>query len=277
VSAGRSSLRSRLLAWLLVPILAVWAVDAVLTYDTVKRSINVAYDRALSASALAISEHVTLGAGEPVVDLPPIALEMLDTGDQERVFYRVSYRAGAGPDAFVTGYEDLPPAPAGAPGAPAFYEGRYRGEPIRVVALHVDLPSEPRITVLVQVAETLLARNATTQRLVAEALALEAALIALTAVLVWFGVTRGLRPLLELSRQVSDGRRATSRPSSSPSPAPSPERTRPALPRRSISPGWRGTRAPRSCHTRSGATSISGSRATGPSRCAATRTSCASS
>jgi len=204
VSAGPSSLRSRLLAWLLVPILAVWAVDAVLTWATVKGTIDLAYDRALHGSALAISEHVTLGAGEPVVDLPPIALEMLDTGDQERVFYRVSYRVGEGPEAFVTGYEDLPRRPGAGPGEPSFYEATYRGEPIRVAVRQVDLPSEPRTTVLVQVAQTLLARNATTRRLVAQALGLEAALIALTAVLVWFGVTRGLRPLLELSHQVAN-------------------------------------------------------------------------
>jgi len=203
VRAWRASLRSRLLAWVLVPILAVWAVDAVLTYDAVKRSINVAYDRTLSASALAISEHVTLGAGEPIVDLPPIALEMLDTGDQERVFYRVSYRTGAGADAFVTGYEDMPLAASTQRNGATFFEASYRGEPIRGAALQLDLPSEPPTTVLVEVAETLGARSATTRRLVAEALGLEAALIALTAVLVWFGVARGLRPLLALSGEVS--------------------------------------------------------------------------
>jgi two-component system sensor histidine kinase TctE len=200
---ARTSLRARLLAWVLLPILAVWTADAVLTYDGVKRSINVGYDRMLSASALAISEHVTLGAGEPIVDLPPIALEMLDTGDQERVFYRVSYRVGAGPDTFVTGYEDLPLAPAPARSGPSFFESSYRGEPIRGAALQVDLPGEPPTTVRVEVAETLLARSTLTRRLLARSLGLEGALIALTAALVWLGVARGLRPLLALSGEVS--------------------------------------------------------------------------
>jgi two-component system sensor histidine kinase TctE len=202
------SLRARLLVSLLVPVGAVWAIDAWFTYDTVRRSMDTAYDRALHASALAISEHVTLGAGEPVVDLPAVALEMLDTGEQERVFYRVSYRTGGGPDTFITGYEDLPAAPviapAAKPSALVFYEARYRGDAIRVAALRTDLPTEPGTAVLVQVAETLGGRANMSRHIVVRALAVEFLLIALTGALVAFGVSRGLRPLLELSRQVAN-------------------------------------------------------------------------
>jgi two-component system sensor histidine kinase TctE len=200
-SAG--SLRGQLQRWLLVPLGAIWLVDGLLAYATVKRSIDVAYDRALHGSTLAISEHVTLGAGEPVVDLPAVALEMLDTGDQERVFYRVSWRAGSGGDAFITGYEDLPPAPPGAPGKPLYYEASYRGEPVRIAALYVDLAREPRTVVLVQVAETLGARAAATRALVARALVPELALVLAAAAIVWLGVRRGLLPLTHLSREVA--------------------------------------------------------------------------
>jgi two-component system, OmpR family, sensor histidine kinase TctE len=198
-----ASLRSQLLRWLLAPLTAIWVADGALTYVTVKRSIDVAYDRALYGSALAISEHVTLGAGEPVVDLPPVALEMLDTGDQERVFYRVSYRDDGKGDTFITGYEDLPAAPPSPPGKPVYYEGAYRGDPIRVAALRVDLAHEPRTEALVQVAETLGARADATRALVARALVPEMALVAAAAALVWLGVRRGLRPLTHLSREVA--------------------------------------------------------------------------
>jgi two-component system sensor histidine kinase TctE len=199
----RTTVRAQLMGWLLVPLTCVWIVDAILTYATVKRTLDVAYDRALHGSALAISEHVTLGAGEPVVDLPPIALEMLDTGDQERVFYRVSYRDPDRADTFITGYEDLPPAPSAAPGAPLFYDASYRGDAVRVAALYASLPTGDRIVVLVQVAETLARRQTVTRSLVAGALAAQVALIAVAAGVVWLGVARGLRPLRELGREVA--------------------------------------------------------------------------
>ncbi|MFL5273482.1 MAG: sensor histidine kinase [Anaeromyxobacteraceae bacterium] len=197
------SVRAQLVGWLLLPLAAVWIVDAVLTWATVKGTIDLAYDRALHGSALAISEHVTLGAGEPVVDLPPIALEMLDTGEQERVFYRVSYRAAGGADTFLTGYDDLPPAPRAAPGAPIYYDASYRGDAVRVAALYASLPGDADIVSLVQVAETLVRRRAVTQTLVGGALAAQVALIAVAAAVVWLGVARGLRPLRALGREVA--------------------------------------------------------------------------
>jgi len=107
MSAPRS-LRSQLLLWLLVPLIVLWVVDAVVTYRTVTQSMNATYDRSLYASALAISEHVGFPDGRLLVDLPPVAFEMLDTPDQERIFYRVSYRDLNREDVFVTGYADLP-------------------------------------------------------------------------------------------------------------------------------------------------------------------------
>jgi two-component system, OmpR family, sensor histidine kinase TctE len=82
----RGTLRARLLRWLLLPLGVLWVVDAVHTFLTVRSSINAAYDRSLYASALAISERVTLTGTVPTVDIPPLALEVLDTASQERLF-----------------------------------------------------------------------------------------------------------------------------------------------------------------------------------------------
>ena len=57
------SLRAKLLRWLLVPLGVLWLADAVGTYLSTRRTVNGAYDRALYASVLAISEHVTLVDG----------------------------------------------------------------------------------------------------------------------------------------------------------------------------------------------------------------------
>jgi two-component system sensor histidine kinase TctE len=191
----RASLRGRLLRWLLLPLCAVWVVDGAHTLIAVRDAMNDAYDRALYASALAISERVVLSDGGPAVDVPPLAFEVLDTASQERLFYRVSSRAEGGPDRFLTGYEDLSGPPPGAADGPVFYDADYRGEPVRVAALTTRYPTEPPVSVRVQVAETVGGRGSRTRGLVLHEALAQLVLIVLAATIVWAGVARGLRPL----------------------------------------------------------------------------------
>jgi two-component system sensor histidine kinase TctE len=197
------TLRAQLLGYLLVPLGLLWIVDALHTFFTVRSAINAAYDRALYASALAISERVTLAGTTPLVDIPPIALEVLDTASQERLFYRVAYRFGREQEAFLTGYEDLPRPPAEPAEAPVFYDRHYRGDPVRVTALRTVFPTEPPVAVIVQVAETVGGRGSRTRELVARELVAQLLLIVLAGGIVWLGVWRGLRPLTEISRDVA--------------------------------------------------------------------------
>ena len=192
------TLRGRLLKWLLLPLGALWAVDAVHTFLTVRAAINAAYDRALYASALAISERVTLTGTFPEVDIPPLALEVLDTASQERLFYRVAYRTEGGDETFLTGYPDLPRPPAAADGT-VYYDATYRGDPVRISALATRYPTDPPTSVLVQVAETVNGRGSRTRELVIREAVAQAAMIVLAGAMLWFGVRRGLRPLHQAS------------------------------------------------------------------------------
>lgn len=197
------SLRARLLRWLLVPLGLLWLADAAGTWSSAVGTVNGAYDRSLYASALAISERINLRAERPVVDIPPVALEVLDTEAQERIFYRVGYRTGGGPDAFLTGYQDLPPPPPGAPTGPVFHEATFHGYQVRIASLTTRFPTAPPITVVVQVAETVVGRSRLIRSLVARELAAQGAAILLASALVWFGISRGVRPLTELSRELA--------------------------------------------------------------------------
>jgi len=84
------SLRYQLLRWLLIPLGALCIVGVFLARFTVQGAINAAYDKSLHAAALEISEHLRMVGARPEVDLPPVALEMLDTTDQDRIFYSVA-------------------------------------------------------------------------------------------------------------------------------------------------------------------------------------------
>jgi two-component system sensor histidine kinase TctE len=230
-------MRGKLLRWLLLPLGTVWLVDALDTYLRTQRTVNSAYDRALYGSVLSISERISLVGGRPVVDIPPVALDVLDTEAQERVFYRVAYRVGDGPEIFLTGYPDLP-APRGealpiqpeglderlataGPGTtvgadavaglatdaplrdPAFDDMVFRGDPVRVASLRRRIPTAPPIEVLVQVAETLGGRSQLRRAAMARELSFQLTAILCALGAVWLGITRGLRPLRRLSRDVT--------------------------------------------------------------------------
>ena len=194
------SLRLQLAFWLLGPLLAVWAVNAWLAYENAIEAANRAHDRTLLGSVLAISERISVADGSIVVDLPYSSLEMLESSQQNRVYYRVSH----GPR-HLTGYPDLAAPPAKLqPSKPYFYDAKYLGETVRVAALLKPL-YEPTIRepVLIQVAETAELRDSMSWQIVSDSAEKELLLILLAAGLMWWAVNRGLRPLYELRDQVS--------------------------------------------------------------------------
>ncbi len=226
-----SSLRAKLLRWLLLPLGLLWFADAAGTYLATRRMVNAAYDRSLYAAVLAIAENITLVEGRPVVDIPPLALEVLDTEAQDRIYYKVAYRIGEGPETYLTGYPDLPapsvhevsvfgvgddrlPAVTMEPAdpvsalrtaahVPTFTNADFHGYQIRVATLRRIYPTAPPTELLVQAAETVGGRGHLLRQMVVRELLVQAVAILLAVLAVWFGVSRGLLPLRNLSAQVT--------------------------------------------------------------------------
>jgi two-component system sensor histidine kinase TctE len=195
-------LRNHLLRWLLLPLAVVWAIGFHLDYGRSIEQANEAYDRTLAGSALAIAERVTVRDSALSVDLPYAALEMLETRSQDRIFYKVSSQK---PATVVTGHEDLP-APAVPPEGdqPVFEDARYQDEPIRMVSMRRPLYDERGLgLLLVQVAETTAARQAMATRILVDSALTQATLIAAAALLITFGVRRGLEPLRRIRREIA--------------------------------------------------------------------------
>ena len=123
---------------------------------------------------------------------------MLENEDRDNVYYSV--RQGA---RLVTGYGDLPaPASPMLPGqAIRHRDAAYRDTEIRLAALarRVYGAAEP---VAIEVAETTNGRRRLERGLLFALAALEAPLIALSAVVIWIAVGRGLAPLMVLRREI---------------------------------------------------------------------------
>jgi len=185
-----------MLIWLLGPMMALFAVNSVLGYRAAIRTANEAYDRLLLTSVKAIADRVTITDGEIGVDIPYVALELFESNIRERIFYKVSAPGGA----TITGYEDLPPPPAGANGPrPVFFRSQYHGETVYQAALYKQL-YDPAVqgTVLVQVAESAESRDALSQRILRDGLVSQGLLITAAAVFLGLGARHALKPLLRL-------------------------------------------------------------------------------
>ncbi len=199
--AERASLHRQLLVSLLAPIVLVSLISAVVTYYYAFNFATLAYDYSLFESALDISRQTRVTGGTAHMDLPSAALEMLESDTHDSIYYMVSDAAGA----FVAGHRGLPPPSGPAPpGKPVYYDGTYRGSPVRIAALYAVVAGAPaEQTTLIMVAETLNKRRALANEVLLGMLLPELLLIALIGALVWFGIERGLRPLATLQQDIA--------------------------------------------------------------------------
>lgn len=197
------SLRRRLALWLILPLSAISALMLMEVHSSAKKAANQAYDRVLLGSALAIAERVVVESNRVLVDVPYVALEMLTSAAQDRVYYQV-----AGPDdQFITGYSDLPNIPdhlRSKTDQPVFYDDIYKGSAIRVgVVSHYV--SSPRLSgrVTIKVAETIDSRKALIDEMFEGAALRQSLLILVAGLIFWIGLGWGLRPLSNLEQAVN--------------------------------------------------------------------------
>ncbi len=196
------SLRRRLLAWLLIATAVIGCIALIDTYREAVRTANTVSDRVLAGSALAIAERVVVAEdGSLQVDIPYVALEMLTSAAQDRVFYRVD----GPPGQFITGYQNLPSLTDTDGQTAAYADAEFRGEPIRIAALQRSASTGIKsVPFVVTVAETTIARRQLTQAILLRSALRLVTMILGAAAIVWVAVTFSLRPLYRLSDAIAE-------------------------------------------------------------------------
>lgn len=203
----RASLRRQLLLGILLPTVAVVAVNTVVLYRQALAAADTAYDRTLLATAKSIGEQLGLGppgaGGGPqvVASVPYSALEAFEADSRSRLYYRVLGFDGE----LVSGFEDLPPPDRALPVRSVyaalvhFYDDAYRGEPVRMAVLLQPVASGgAQGMATVQVAETLELRQTLARQILLDTLWRQALLLGVIAVVVLWVVQRATRPVRDL-------------------------------------------------------------------------------
>ena len=206
------SLRRRLLAGILVPVLVFVLLNSLSLYRQALKAADTAYDRTLLASAKAIGELLEVasvdGRARLQSTLPYSALEAFEADNRSRLYFKVTGFEGE----MVSGFDDLPPPrlnedDTDGDGVYAalvrFYDDRMRSEPVRMaVLLQPVAGTDGQGMATIQVAETLELRRTLARRLLIDTLWQQALLVALIAGVVVLVVQWATRPVRSLSDEL---------------------------------------------------------------------------
>ncbi len=195
-----SSLRRQLLAWVLLPLMCAVAVDTWLAYKSSVATASVVQDRLLLGSARMIAEQISFEDGSFQHQIPPAALDLFQSKESDRIFYRVTTGSGQ----LLAGYTDLPvPRLTFSADSSYFFGATMRGEAVRVVAFFQPVIGNPSaLPVVVEVAQTTHGHAQLTSKLWLHAVGQQLLILALATIFILYGLHRGLQPLTRLHQDV---------------------------------------------------------------------------
>jgi two-component system sensor histidine kinase TctE len=201
------SLKRQLLIWLLLPQLVLLLVGGTLAYRVALKYAEKAIDQSLTQSVRSLARQVKpIGSGL-LVDFPRAAQDIIEQDPTDRVSYMVS----SPPGSFLLGNGKLPGPDAQLAvntQETMLYNAEVEGKSMRVALLEVDYgdSSSPQ-RLRVQVAKGLAVQQRLTNELIADMLVPLLILGGVLSILVYGGISRGLKPLIRLQAQLGDRRK----------------------------------------------------------------------
>lgn len=188
---------------MLAPLLFIWPLSIAVTHYFSTSVADFPYDQALREQVLAIARQVHFVNGEPRVSLSDSARALLRADEIDSVFFHVLDVSGRR----VAGDVELP-LPGDRQqmigqeaGEVGYRNEEYRGQDLRV-AFSVVASPDGRGRALIEVGETLDKRQQLSNKIIASVILPQFVIIPLAVVLVWFGLSRGLRPLTRLRERI---------------------------------------------------------------------------
>ncbi|MCE8016636.1 sensor histidine kinase [Halomonas sp. MCCC 1A17488] len=192
------TLKSRLAIWLSVTVSALGALLLVEAYFSSQRAAERAYDSQLESAALTIAEAVQWQEGQPVVEIPAAALQIIATRHQERVFYAVLDAEGRR----VSANLDIPIAAerrAEVAEGPVWTNAEHSGAEWRLHGWEFDSAGwETQDPVQIWVGHTLAGRQALIQELFVGAVSRFLVMVLVAGLLMLLAMRVALKPMRRL-------------------------------------------------------------------------------
>lgn len=197
-----NSLFGEILDWMLAPLLLVWPISIAATHHIADQIANQAYDHVLAEHVTRIVHTVRVTPEGVVATLPSSASPPSFDDEIDRQYFQLAVAGGE----YIAGFAGIPGLRGGdntTPGAVHFRNANLLGEPVRIAYQLLPSASDAR-PLLVQAAETRKQRKTLSSSIIAGVLLPQFAIIPLAVVLVWLGLSRGLRPLGRLRERIRD-------------------------------------------------------------------------
>ncbi len=201
------SLFGEILDWMLAPLLLLWPMSVALTWLVAQSIANGPFDRDLAQIARSVARQLVVDPGDAVrtskvrLRQPDVVIELLRADDADRVYFQVLGARGE----LLAGDRDLPvPEEKPAAGQQLRYrDDAVQGEPVRVAYLWLPPTGVAgELPPLVQVAETLDKRARLATEIIKGVIMPQFVVLPLAVLLVWFALSRGIRPLNELQQRI---------------------------------------------------------------------------
>jgi signal transduction histidine kinase len=194
---NNASLREGLLLRLGGALVLLLALDAVASYFTALHFANLVYDRWLIDSTRSLAQAVRTANDHVVFDLPAAGLEVFQFDEVDKTYYKIqSLQRG-----LIAGDAALPAIAPSPIGAIQLTHSTVHGQAVRLVWIRIA-PAGSQDVVTVAVAETLVKRATLTREILLAMVAPQFALLGIALLLAWLGVSRGLKPLTDLAREI---------------------------------------------------------------------------
>lgn len=203
-SETERSLFGEILDWMLAPLLFVWPLSIAFTHYFANNVANFPYDQALREHVSAIARQIKLVNGKPVLSLPASTRALLRADETDRVYFQVVTRDGR----LLAGDKGLPMPEVEdenvlVPGETYLRDMDFNGQDLRVAYSYLADAKMPRDQwIMIEVAETTEKRTQLANKIVGSVILPQFVIIPLAVVLVWFGLSRGLRPLMRLRKTI---------------------------------------------------------------------------
>ncbi|RCS57365.1 sensor histidine kinase [Parvibium lacunae] len=204
------SLFGEILDWMLAPLLLLWPMSIGVTYLVAQAIANGPFDRALDDSTTVLAQQLKVMQGQLVLSLPLPARDILRADDTDSIYFQVLGSRGE----LLAGEENLP-LPNEAENndwqrqpslthVVRLRNDTFNGQEVRIAYTWVKPAALPTAAqpALVQVAETLDKRGQLANEIVKGVILPQFIILPIAVILVWFGLTRGIRPLAELQQRL---------------------------------------------------------------------------
>ena len=205
------SLFGEILDWMLAPLLFVWPISIAVTHYFAVSVANFPYDQNLREQVMAISRQIKFVDSKPQINLSGSARALLHSDEIDSVYFHVLAPNGT----LIAGDSELPKLKAAEapdkvdPGEVGYRDDDYKGQDLRVAFMYLGEADAPREQwVLVEVGETLEKRSQLSNKIIASVILPQFVIIPLAVILVWFGLSQGLRPLTRLRERIETRREA---------------------------------------------------------------------